>query len=394
MNRSLWSRLAVFLIAGLLLTPVAFAQLPASATLSEKDAPLFRAEVERIESLLTYASDKVTVTYVMARTWASAKQWPQAVEWLRKTAGTGLDPSRDPAFADVQKTAEFESIMTAVREATPPVSHSARAFEIPEGDLVPESMAYDPHRKQFYFGSAGKGKIIRCSASGECSNFAEGLGSVLGLKIRGDGLWALSNADMESALIHFDLLQGAVLGKYAIPGPGHEFNDLAFTPEGDVYLTDTPAAVVLHLAKGTTRLTQLRHPFDLANGIATSPDGRLLFVSTFGDGISVMDLKTRAVAPVAHPPDLCLGMIDGLYFERGSLLAIQNGFVSPRVVRMHLSRDLRSIERFDVLERRNPLFDGVTTGVVVGRDFYFMANTQDEKKSGFNPIAILKLNLN
>jgi hypothetical protein len=67
--------------------------------------------------------------------------------------------------------------------------------------------------------------------------------------------------------------------------------------------------------------------------------------------------------------------------------------MSPRVVRLVLSLDLRAIERFEVLERRSPLFDGVTTGVVVGGDFFYMANIQDEKTAGFNPITILKLHL-
>ena len=40
--------------------------------------------------------------------------------------------------------------------------------------------------------------------------------------------------------------------------------------------------------------------------------------------------------------------------------------------------------------RRNPLFDGVTTGVVAGSEFFYMTNVQDDKKTGFNPITILK----
>ncbi len=58
-----------------------------------------------------------------------------------------------------------------------------------------------------------------------------------------------------------------------------------------------------------------------------------------------------------------------------------------------LSRDLRAIDRFEVLERRNPLFDGVTTGVLAGGDFFYMANIQDDKKAGFDPITILKSHL-
>jgi hypothetical protein len=56
--------------------------------------------------------------------------------------------------------------------------------------------------------------------------------------------------------------------------------------------------------------------------------------------------------------------------------------MTPRVVRLTLTRDHRAIERFEVLERRNPMFEGITTGVVVGRDFFYMANIQDEKKAG------------
>ena len=60
---------------------------------------------------------------------------------------------------------------------------------------------------------------------------------------------------------------------------------------------------------------------------------------------------------------------------------------------MPLTRDLRGVARFEVLERRNPLFDGVTTGVLVGDEFFYMANIQDEKRTGFDPITILKLRL-
>jgi hypothetical protein len=63
------------------------------------------------------------------------------------------------------------------------------------------------------------------------------------------------------------------------------------------------------------------------------------------------------------------------------------------VVKLRLSKDLRGIERFEVLERRNPLFEGVTTGVIAGNELFYMANIQDGKQSGFQPITILRLAL-
>jgi hypothetical protein len=55
--------------------------------------------------------------------------------------------------------------------------------------------------------------------------------------------------------------------------------------------------------------------------------------------------------------------------------------MTPRVVHLILTHDLRAIQRFNVLERRNPLFDGITTGVVAGGGFFYMANIQDDKKT-------------
>ena len=373
----------------------ASAQLPASGNLADSDWPLFRAEVARVEKLLSSAPDKATVTYEMARTWASAKQWPETMQWLQKMAGlrAGLDPSRDSVFAELHGTREFEAILAAVSEATPVVSHSSAAFTVPEGDLVPESVAYDPKGKHFYFGSMNKGKVLRCSASGNCAQFASGLGVVLGLKAHGNSLWLLSNSENESALIQYDLASARVVRKYPVAGAGHNFNDLAIAPAGDVYLTDTRAGTVWHLATGSSDLTKLPERFEFANGIAISPDGKLLYVSTFPDGIAIVDLPTHVAAPIIRPTGLCLATIDGLYFYRGALIAIQNGFMTPRVIRFTLTRDLRAIQRFEVLERRSPFFEGVTTGVVVGSEFFYMANIQDDKKTGFNPITILKLRL-
>ncbi len=370
-------------------------QLPPSAALSESDWPSFRAEIARIEKLLPSAPDKVTVTYEMARTWASAKQWPETMEWLRKAIDlkAGLDPSRDSVFADLRYTHEFGEILTAVRAATPPVLTSRSAFVVNEGDLVPESIAYDSNGKNFYFGSMKKGKVVRCSRSGHCTQFASGLGLVLGLKVRNDGLWLLNNGEQDSALIHYDLASARAIHSYHVRGKGHSFNDLAFAPSGEIYLTDTAAGVIWQLTNHTSDLVKLPGRFASANGITLSSDGRLLYVSAFPDGITVVDLKTRDAQPIAHPEELCLATIDGLYFHNGALIAIQNGFMAPRVVRLALTHDLRAIERFQVLERRNPLFEGVTTGVVVKGQFFYMANIQDDKTTGFSPITILKVGL-
>jgi hypothetical protein len=47
-----------------------------------------------------------------------------------------------------------------------------------------------------------------------------------------------------------------------------------------------------------------------------------------------------------------------------------------------IGRNQREIAALTVLERRNPAFDGITTGVIAGNSFYYIANPQTDKQDG------------
>ncbi|MES1257921.1 MAG: SMP-30/gluconolactonase/LRE family protein [Acidobacteriota bacterium] len=391
--------LLTILILGSGLT--AEAQMPVSGRLSESEWPLFHKEIARLEEALSVAPDKPAVMFELARTWASAKQYPETMNWLRKVAAlnVGLDPSREMRFSALRGTREFEAVLDEVRRATPPVSHSRLAFRVPEKDLVPESMAWDPESRRFYFGSMHKGKILVCTQSGECKTFAAGLNTVLGLKVHQGRLWALDNSDSDARLLEYDVKSGQLIRSYSSGGKGHVFNDLVLASNGAVYLTDTRAGNVIRLARGSQRLEVLTPGtrFSAANGIALSDDENTLYVAGFPDGIFVVNLGAKSVRTMAHPADLCLATIDGMYFYRGTLVVIQNALMTPRVARLYLNREGARIDRFEVLERRNPVFDGITTGALVGGELFFMGNIQDDKiqdpSARFDPISVLKIRL-
>ncbi len=370
-----------------------YGQLPKSGALSAQDERSFRTELSRLERLSVTTPDKATVDYAIARTWAAGQQWPEVIQWLRHLdPKSGIDPSKDRIFASLRGTAEFEEVVKTLREATTPVSNSRQAFRVAEGDLAPESVAYDPGAKIFYFGSLRKGKVVRCSPEGACGDFLTGMGTILGLKVHGRNLWLLNNSDQQSDVMIYELETGRFVGKHSV-GAGHLFNDLVISPSGEAFFTDTRVGAVWRLAPGAQELELLPGRFESANGIAISPDARRLYVSTFPDGVTVFDLRTHMASALSRPAGLCLANVDGLYFYRGDLIAIQNGIMAPRVIRIVLARDEESAARFDVLERGNPLFEGVTTGVVVGKSFYYMANIQDDRTTDFRPISVLALTL-
>lgn len=55
---------------------------------------------------------------------------------------------------------------------------------------------------------------------------------------------------------------------------------------------------------------------------------------------------------------------------------MQNGVNPARLVRLFPSADLNRVERLETVEANNPAFDEPTLGVVVGDDFYLIANSQ------------------
>lgn len=404
----------LFLFCVVAATPLTLtAQIPSSETLSPADTKLFQAEVERVKGLLSTAGDKCSVNYVLARTFAAGGQYRQAFSTLQDLIdlNVGIDPSNDDIFRRLRSTNEYKLLIRQVHDDTPTVTNSKLAFTVDEPRLMPEGIAYEPHRKHFFLGSTWDHKIIDCTPAGECANLMEngqeGLFEVLGIKSdpRDRSIWAVSNSAKEAGLYHFETPTDELIRKYTLDRTAarHYFNDLVVSSKGDVFLTDTQAGTLYWVKAPGAKLDVFDPNLKVqnANGIALSTDDKTLYISSYPDGITVVDLASKTSHAIKHPTDLCLGAIDGLYYFKSDLVAVQNGFMTPRVVRMKLSQDLQEITAFKVLERRNPLFDGISTGAIADDAFYFMANTQVDKVSGgriipgaqFDPVKILRIDL-
>ena len=296
----------------------------------------------------------------------------------------------DSDFDRVRDTKPFQEILNRIREETRPLNNSYVAFSIPEKDLIPEGIAYDPVDEIFYLGSVQKCKIIKITKQGKISDFAEqrqdGLVKVLGLRVDVERrtLWAVSSYGFynpkipkellgTTGVFKYDLPTKKLLKKYMLPqGENHMLNDLAIDSSGDVYVTDwrVPAIYLISADKDTIEkfIDLQRRP----NGIDFSSDETKLFIA--GDGIGVLDISTKTFKELKHPVSMYLSG-DGLYYYRNSLIAIQNGGLR-KVTRFYLNEAQDEIVRSKALEAYHPLFNLPTTGALVGNEFYFIANSQ------------------
>jgi DNA-binding beta-propeller fold protein YncE len=291
----------------------------------------------------------------------------------------------------------FLALLTAATAAfAQPAAADARSgvgFFIPEKDLLPESVAYDAKDGSFYVGSTRKGKIVRVDRNGAVKDFLlprqDGLWMVIGIKVHAMRrvLWACSfnGGNLEgfkegesaaSGVFAFNLDTGALIRKWVLDAPGevHAFNDLVVTRGNDAYVTHMfDDAAIYRIADATQTLEVFARPEGLKdpNGITLTPDEKTLFVADAG-GIFAIDRESGASRVLQAAAGDSLGGIDGLYFYRGSLIGVH-----PTSVRRHrLDVAMTRVVGTEVLDANHPLYDAPTAGVIVGEDFFYVANSQ------------------
>lgn len=323
----------------------------------------------------------------------------------------GYDPAilaeTDSDFDRIRSAIPFQEIISRIKEKTQPLNNSSIALSIPEKDLIPEGIAYDPVDEAFYLGSVQKCKIIKIDKHAKISDFTkprqDGLVPVLGMRIdaKRGFLWAVSSYGFYKANIprellgttgvfKYDLKTKKPVKKYMLPQEeNHMLNDLTIGSNGDVYVTDwrIPAVYLISSDKDT-----IDKFYDLPrrpNGIDFSGDGTKLFIA--GDGIGVLDLPTKTFRELKHPVNMYLSG-DGLYYYQNSLIAVQNGGLR-KVTRFYLNDAHDEIVRSQTLEAYHSLFNLPTTGVIIGKHFFYIANSQlraYDKDGNLFPLKKLK----
>jgi len=382
--------------AGILLALIA-AWATAAAAQEPANEPEIRAEMAAAERLLGKTPDRAAVLYLLAALHAQLGEIHEAMTNLKECASLkeGFDPSGGPEFAALKGSREYDQLVEQVRKDFPAVNQARMVYVTTEKDLVPEGLAYDPARNVFYLSSLNLRKIIKipgntvikAPAKGaipqKSGDFVPGdrykLLPVLGIRLdpRDESVWSNSCLDEgKSELLHFDA-EGTLLGRYTTPEPGkHCFNDLVVVPSGEVFLTDTLANKLLEFQPKTQAFAEVKASRELLepNGITLSGDNQFLY---FADQLGVLrvELKTRDTVEVDAGAHSTLAGVDGLYWHKGRLIAIQNGIGTPRVASFQLSNDGAHVSKTTILEYRSNLCVLPTTGALREDDFYYIVNS-------------------
>jgi hypothetical protein len=381
--------------------------------------PATAKEIAALEKILASQPSEPAALFNLALDYATIGENTKAIDLLEKTAEahTGLDPKggTDRAFKNISSDPRFVALVTRIEKENPPIVRSTTAFVVGERDLAPEGIAYDPVSHSFYMSSLSKNKIVCVNSDGSARDFKssgqDGLGETLGMKVDAKRriLWVVSDSlsaratESPAGLYQYDLITGALRFKHRLPPGAKGFlNDVALTSTGEAFTTNTGTGEVFRTSPERDGLEPFlpANSVRQANGVALSNDDKVLFVAGW-IGVARVDIAAKTVNLLRKPHNIADAGLDGLYFHDRTLVGIQNPDLHPgRVMRYSLNAALDTIVKAEVLETYNPLFDVPTTGTLVDDSFYFMANTQLEKRRPDNsmpptrelqPIRILKL---
>jgi hypothetical protein len=345
-----------------------------------------RAEIPKIEEALPKIPDRGAALFLLARRYTQIGEPQKALALLKECIALdeGFDPGDSPPLSPLQSFPEFRELAESVRRRYPPVHLAHVAFTVPETDLFPEGLAVDWPRRVFYMGSMHRKEIIRITETGEVSEFVKpGLYDLMpvgGVKVDPVDHSVRASTDPgeanRSELVHFDA-NGKLLERYAAPGPGpHDLNDLVLRRTDEIYLSDTSAHQAYRFNRTSHSFAALSFPRPIfyPNGITVSDDGHLLYVADLL-GVICVDLRSNSAREVDPGKHNTLAGIDGLYWHEGSLVGVQYGTGTFRVMRWRLSSDGQRVTASETQEYRTPLVSFPTTGAVAGENFYYIANT-------------------
>lgn len=293
-------------------------------------------------------------------------------------------------FAPLRKETSFSEILRGMKANRSPISLGSMAFALKDSPLLAEDLDYDPGPKRFFITSVRQKRILWADdreASGEFAKSPDGW-PVLAIKIdhtRGV-LWATEVALQgfvfapkedwgRSAILCYDLKNGKLLRRIEGPHPS-ALGDMALAANGDVIVSDGDGGGVYRVpAKGDPLERVDRGDFVSPQTPAMDPDGKHIFVPDYVRGIGVLEIASKQVRWLSMDGRFALSGIDGLYFDDGKLIAVQNGTSPERVIAFKLDASLTHIVSQTIVERSTPTLGDPTHGVIASDTFYYIANS-------------------
>lgn len=355
----------------------------AQAAFAAEEFARAAARLDEAQALRPY-SLFLTRNRVLARFLAGDKAGAIDVAMSIAARGLALDLPATEAFDRLRADPAFAPIAAQFDANRRPAGESLIVEEFADSLLLPEAVIKSGGK--LYIGSVRTGGVFE-ARDGGLREIARLSGGVFDLAASADGaaLLAVVNNQLafeqtgerpaSAAVVALDLPSGAVRSMTEVAEPAALLGDLE--ADGAIaYASDSMTPRIFSLAAGGAPAVLAADPrFVNLQGLALDRKKRRLYVADYLSGLFVIDLRTKAVTPIANPSDAHLGGIDGLYLYKGDLIGVQNGTAPQRIVRIDLDKKGVTARSLSVLQQALPEWNEPTHGFVDGDRFIYIATS-------------------
>ncbi len=315
--------------------------------------------------------------------------------------GSGAELLRDSTLLRAVSSMRMDAELTRLASATATRMGSVLLATMPDSTVFAEGIDVHPSTGMFYVASIRHKTILEVGADGHVRDLhvgrtaapgAKRMGAVLGVRVAPDGasLYATiagisamegyTAADSSiAAVLRVRIADGVVLQRWDVPADGkrHLLGDLAIDESGTVYASDSDAPILFRLRTGLDSLEGIRHPlFRSLQGIAPVPGAEQLVLADYSHGLLRLDLATLQVVRLRDAEHTTSLGVDGIVWDQGGIVGVQNGVEPARIVRFTLDHAISRITQLDVLDRQPDRATAPTIGTLWRGAFVYVANSQ------------------
>lgn len=354
------------------------------------------AEAKALEALAAAYPDSGSVRLRLLNAQLGAEDYDAAIPTLRWLYERGYVFSeaarrRLPELVGAERAAQVTAL---IREPAEPVDASTVFATIPSSAELIESLAIDPDTGMIAVTSVSRHSVWLGSAVGDWREFAPaGAGNLSGIVLdpARKSLWVAAGhidggSDEGAGFAGLIAMspEGAEQQRVAAP-PGVNLSDIHRAADGTIFASDPLGGGIYRLRPGSDALEALVPPgsFRSPQGLATSADGKWLYVSDYNYGIAVVPIDGKPIERLATDLPILLDGVDGLWRHGSELIAVQNGTSPMRIVALQLAEDGLRITGHRVLEQARPDWTEPLSGHLGQGALYYVGNGQwDRLKEG------------
>jgi hypothetical protein len=330
----------------------------------------------------------------------------EALKWLAKYAATGLqyDVAGDDDLKPLAGEPGLARIVEQMKTNSRTVDAGELACSLPMTDVMPEDITSDGggfivssiQHHTLYRVRLPQGDEVACDMEDLHLEESAQRWPILAVSydVRRNLIWASTSVmpgfagiakedEGKAALVAIDA-KGQVARRWPLDSDAPAvLGDMTLAPDGAVYVTDSIGGGVYRVrleGKDTAAALRVAKLEKVADGLfspqtpALAADRKRLFVADYTMGIAVVDLASGKVEYLAHPDDVAVTGIDGMYLTGDSLLAIQNGTAPERILRLKLDGAQRSIVSAEVVAQASDKTADATHAVLKDGTFYVITN--------------------